>query len=312
MPAPTPVEGHAQDRGTRESPVFVLAPARSCSTSLVAMLSGHDRIYGFPELLLFGATTVAELLDEATRRPNLPKSRVEARLSGPLRAVAEIHEGRQDAPAVERAREWLEERRDWPTPRLFDHLGARLERCIAVEKSTETLMHPEGLRRCFAAFPDARYIHLVRHPVTTARSMREQWRELFPSDGESELLERGASAWYRGHLRAVSALASLPTGRWIGLRAEDVLADPASHLPGVLDWLGLDGGDVALMKPTQEWVFAGAGDDDSAYGEDLGFLRSPETFPPSLPDARPREAFTGLPQAMVEEIGRLARHLGYM
>ncbi|WP_242902803.1 sulfotransferase family protein [Actinomadura terrae] len=305
MPAPTPVEGPVHARENRESPVFVLAPARSCSTALVALLSGHDRIYGFPELLLFGATTVAELLDEGTRRPNLPKSWVEARLSGPLRAVAEIHEGRQDAPAVERARRWLEERHDWPTPRLFDHLRARLERCIPVERSTDTLMHPEGLRRCFAAYPDARYVHLVRHPVTTARSMREQWRDLFPSDGEGELLERGASAWYRGHLRAVSALASLPPGRSISVRAEEVLTDPAAHLPGIFDWLGVDGTDAALVKPAEDWVFAGAGTGEHDP------LRSPETLPPSLPDVSLREAFCGLPHAMVEEIGRLAGHLGY-
>ena len=43
----------------RREPIVLLAPARSYTTVTVALLSGHPDIYGFPEMLLSTADTVA-------------------------------------------------------------------------------------------------------------------------------------------------------------------------------------------------------------------------------------------------------------
>src|SRR5689334_6847091 len=103
----------------RQDPLFVLAPARSCSSVVVTMLGGHPGLYAFPELRLFRADTVAGLLTEPPTGQGMP---VRERTAGLCRAIAELHEHEQSAESVSRAIAWLEDRRDWPAGRVLDHL----------------------------------------------------------------------------------------------------------------------------------------------------------------------------------------------
>src|ERR1700733_15491485 len=95
------------DPPTTESPVFILAPPRSFSTVTTALMGGHRHLYALPEMLTFSSPTVGDLLAGVgciCRRPpeiHPPDCGVlRARLSGPYRAIAQLHEGSQKPDAI--------------------------------------------------------------------------------------------------------------------------------------------------------------------------------------------------------------------
>jgi hypothetical protein len=296
---------------TRQEPVFILSPMRSYSTVTIAILAGHPALYGFPELLIFSGKTIGEifrgiLLRVATGRPD-------ARASGICRAVAEIHEGSQQEDAIGRALDWLMERTDWPTDRLFDHLAQFVYPRVPVEKSPDTVMNDTNLSYCMAAYPNARYIHLTRHPVTAQRSVMEQLRFFTPRLSRKVLAARAASVWYLSHLRIVRALEKVPEDRWHRVRAEDILATPEDSLTGLLTWLGLatDSEIIARMLRTEDWTYAGTGPTGGLFGGDHKFMLAPALRPQVKNAAMSFGSDLGLLEEMCARMTRLAAYLGY-
>jgi muconolactone delta-isomerase len=289
-------------------PVFLLAPARSYSTVTLALLSGHPDVYGFPELLIFTATTVGELLSEGTGWAHFP-----LRQSGVWRAVADLHEGSQDDDAVARAQAWLADRAAWPATRLMDHLIGLARPRVSLEKSPDTSDSDEALARCMAAYPRARFLHLVRHPVTNQRSIHEHWRPAGRFRSEKALIASAAAFWCLAHERISEALAPLPPRQWMRVRAEDLLAEPKVWLPRILAWLELDGDPeiVDRMLLTENWRFAGTGRSGSLLGGDPKFLHSPALRPVPAPGPVAFDPSWGLRDEMRDRMTVLARSLGY-
>jgi hypothetical protein len=294
----------------RHAPIFLLCPARSYSTVTLALLAGHPDIYGFPEMLLFEADTVGGLLDRESVSSQAAMF-AEMRLNGILRAVAEVLEASQDSPAIGRAKEWLAERSAWSPPEVMDYLLARVYPRIGLEKSPETVITDEALDACIARFPRCRFIHLTRHPATTIRSMVEYW-SVFDIDDKSRLAW-AVSAWYQGHSRIMRKLSPLPGDRWLRIRAEDVVGDPVTWLPYILDWLGLchDREIVAGMTRTQNWRFAGTGQSGKLFGGDAKFMYSPALRKIPAPSAAAFDPSWELPDEMVRRMTSLANSLGY-
>jgi hypothetical protein len=298
------------DGSPQQAPIFLLCPARSYSTVTLALLAGHPDIYGFPEMLLFEADTVGGLL----KRESVSSQAAfyaELRLNGILRAVADLLETSQDSSAISRAKEWLAERSSWSPPELMDYLLSLVYPKIGLEKSPETIITDEALDACIEHFPQCRFIHLTRHPATNIRSMIEYWN-VFDIDEKSRLAW-AASAWYKGHSRIMRKLSQLPAERWLRIRAEDVVGDPATWLPCILDWLGLDhdGELVSRMMQTQNWRFAGTGQSGRLFGGDAKFMYSPALRPiPRLSEAAFDPSWE-LPGEMVSRMTSLASSLGY-
>ena len=293
-------------------PVFLLAPARSYSTITLALLAGHPDIYGFPEMLLFTANTVGELLRAPPRESSHQARRVSHfKRSGILRAVADLREGSQDGLAIRRARDWLAQRSAWSPVQLMDCLLGLAAPRIGLEKSPETLASTSALDACVKSYPRARYIHLTRHPVSTQGSMHNHWR--YRSYDEKVLVARAATAWYLGHLRIVRRLSRLSSQQQIRVRAEDVLREPFVWLPKILDWLGLrsDSEVIAEMIHTENWRFANTGPSGDLYGIDPGFINAPALRPIPDPGEVSFDPAWGLPAEMSKRMAELARYLGY-
>ena len=294
--------------------LFILTPPRSYSTITTAILAGHPQIYGLPETRLFNAATVGELLDEAGGRSPLPPIVFDLRLSGLLRTVAELREGAQTSAAVERARGWLGERADWPTVRLVEHLRELVPAGIGLEKSPDTVSTDDRIARCVRSWlpPEARYLHLTRHPVTSQRSMYQRWRRNLRGD-DGVLVAKAASVWYDGHLRVMRALAPLPAGAWLRVRSEDLLHEPYTWLPKILQWLGLECGrpTIGRMLRTEQWRFANTGEDGRLFGGDPDFMVSPALR--EVPDPGPVsfEPSAALSAARCAQMTELAGELGY-
>jgi hypothetical protein len=301
----------ATDGLPRHAPIFLLCPARSYSTVTLALLAGHPDIYGFPEMLLFETGTVDGLLNRVSVPPQ-PKGFAEMRLNGILRAVADVLEASQDSSAICRAKEWLAERSSWSPPELMDYLLSAVYPKIGLEKSPETVSTDEALDACIKHFPQCHFIHLTRHPATSIRSMLNYW-SVFDIDEKSRLAF-AASAWYRGHSRIMRKLSQLPSERWLRIRAEDVVGDPATWLPYILDWLGLyhDNEIVSKMMQTQNWRFAGTGQSGRLLGGgDAKFLRSPALRPIPRPSEAAFDPSWGLLDEMIDRMTSLASSLGY-
>jgi hypothetical protein len=306
--------------GARQPPVFILSPPRGLSTVSTALLAGHPAIYGLPEMLTFSAPTIGELLSGVGCGCGAPASvhpancRVlRVRLSGPYRAVAELHEGRQDPPAIARARAWLTSRTDWPTERLLDHLLAATAPRIGLEKSPDTVRSKENLARCLRAYPTARYIHLTRHPVAAQRSIQEHLALLGPQRGPLGYVVSAATIWYLSHLRIMRALAALPGHQWMRVRGEDLVNDPGTWLPRVLDWLGLEHDDqvAARMLRTEQWTFAGRGPSGVLFGGDHKFMQRPQLRSRAGHEPIAFDPVWGLPTEMREDMAELGRYFGY-
>jgi hypothetical protein len=298
-------------------PVFLLCPARSCSTVSVAIMAGHPEIHGFPELLAFAGElrprTVGTLLSAPAIRPDLPELYgipIQTGLTGLLRSLAEVHERSQGQQALERAYQWLKTREDWTTVELMDYLIAAVAPQIALEQSPATVLTDASLTTCLAAYPRARFIHLTRHPVSAQASMHRYWAARFRD--RAELVAQSASAWYLSHLRISRLLAGLPPGQWIRVRAEDLVNEPYTQLPRILDWLGLacTSETIARMRRTENWTYAGGGHLGLARG-DPAFLESPRLHGVMLPEGIRFDPAWRLPREACRRMQSLGESLGY-
>jgi hypothetical protein len=300
----------AANGSPRQDPIFLLAPARSYSTVTLALLAGHPDIYGFPEMLLFEDETVGGLLNRGSVSAQAALF-AGMRLNGILRAVSDLLDASQENWAICHAKEWLAERSPWSPPELMDYLLSLIYPKIGLEKSPETVASDEALDACIDHYPMSRYIHLTRHPATTIRSMIDYW-SVFDLDEKSRVAW-AASGWYKSHSRIVRKLSQLPCERWLRVRAEDVVGDPATWLPRILDWLGLyhDEEVVSRMMLTQNWRFAGTGQSGKLFGGDAKFMLSPALRPIPRPAEATFDPSWGLLDEMVSRIASLADYLGY-
>jgi hypothetical protein len=259
----------------RYAPVFVLAPARSNSSVVTAMLGQHPDLCVFPELALFRKETVEGLL---TDPPGWKGPPTRLRLAGLFRALAQHHDGAQTPETVAASERWVEARAGWRVGDLLDHLLGLAAPRIGLEKSPENSSREEYHLRLDATYPRARYLHLTRHPLPSAISMHEAWSDKGYWKIEPGLFHHFClGVWYHQHARIHRFVQSLPPDRALTVRSEDVLNDPVSTLPTICRWLGIDSGPAAIDAMTHPECspYAGTGPKGALGGWDTGFMRDP-------------------------------------
>jgi hypothetical protein len=265
------------------SPVFVVAPPRSHSSVVSAMIGMHHQMFGFPELSLFRRELIGELLVDPPDWRHAPVSQL---LAGVLRSLAELHEGTQDEASVARALDWLQRRRQWSGAHVSDHLFGHLVPRTPVEKSPENSSTWEYLRRLDVAYPRARYLHLTRHPLSTIRSMYRAWSGLGYWDIPGELMVQFCvGSWFFHHERLLEFLSGVSPDRTLRVRSEDVLNAPRAELSGICQWLGIDASEQAvatMMRPDLS-PFARKGPVNASGGNDPEFLNDPRPRPTVIP-----------------------------
>ncbi len=294
----------------RFSPLFVLAPARSCSSLVVAMLGQHPQLYAFPELRLFCASNVAELFLEP--RPN-QATPVSDRVAGLLRALAQLHDGEQTVGAVERAYGWLQGRRSWTVESVLDHLLQLVSPLIGVEKSPETSRTVAALQRASTAYPKARILHLVRHPWSTAQSMLKAWSSLRYWNVDHQMAPQYClNVWLEQHRRIATFGESLGSDQLMRIRSEDIVNEPFEVLLQFCRWMGIDDSDDSLqaMLHPERSPYACHGPMNARGGYDPKFLADARLRPIAIP---PRSAPNEwhVDDDSLRAVAELARHFGY-
>jgi Sulfotransferase family len=277
------------------------------------MIGQHPELAGLPELKLFSYRAIREL--EASLPAYWIERGVTHRSPGLVRALAQFVFGDQSVESLAASRAWLGRRGHWSGADVLDILLARLAPRIAVEKSPENVASIAALRRLASAYPDARYLHLTRHPVTTQASMAEHLLRTVPEHPRLGEPIAGITVWRDSHARILRFVAALPGDRLMRVRAEDVLNDPRPQLQAIAAWLRLatDAAAIDAMCHPEASPFARFGPPDSGVtgGHDRGFLADPAPRPVALPLAVERPPGWHGEARLWARIVDLAGALGY-
>jgi hypothetical protein len=298
------------------APLFILAPPRSFTSVTCAMLGQHPQMYGLPEMSLFTTEGMQEWWVNFHRARSWPAH-------GVLRAVAQLYFDEQTERTIELARWWLWRRLGHSTGTVFRELAGKVHPLILVHKSPGTSFRFERLRRLHRAFPEAKFLHLVRHPRAHGESTITIITERGYAAGiDPVLVESWLSAggdpqhtWYSNNTRISKFLKPLPEEQKLRLRGEDLLADPDRHLKEIADWLGLRTDDEAIeqMKHPERSPFACFGPPNASLGGNRHFLEQPAL---RRVQARPEGLDGPLPwrsdgAEFSPRVKQLAREFGY-
>jgi hypothetical protein len=308
------------------SPVIVLSPPRSFSSLFSMMLGQHPQLYGLPETQLFVAETLREWWD-ASSRATFPMTH------GLLRAVAQLIFGGQTAENVPRAVGWLSRRWYQSTGMVLETLAETVYPRRVVEKSPSIVFQVKWMQRAHRMFPDARYIHLARHPRgytesvmrniedVSSKSPVPRWLlDLATEDLWSATSEPGRvdpqRSWLQLHRNILEFLSTVPPDRQRFIRGEDVLFAPERELGDVARWLGIrdDPEATEAMLHPELSPFAHLGPPGAIYGNDVAFLQNPTFRPGAITTSSLDDPLSGLADGMPVSRGvrELAEQLGYV
>ncbi len=251
------------------------------------MVGCHPEMLGLAELNLFACETVGEL--------NGLHSGRERTRHGLLRSLSHLAFGEQTEETVALALQWLAENAAMSTVELFRTMQAWVSGRGLIDKSPLHVHIPAALRRMARTDPDARFLHLTRHPSDNINSILRLWqtlrampKERFPTArlAPQQLAEpQGADKlWLEPHRNILEFLADVPAHRKMQLRGEDLLSDPVEHALRIAEWLEIDTGvdAVAAMLRPDKSPFAAYGPPNARYGNDPDFLQSPRLRPFTL------------------------------
>ncbi|HUY85802.1 MAG TPA: sulfotransferase [Acidimicrobiales bacterium] len=286
------------------SPIFVLCHAHAYSSVSLAVMGSHPELFWFPELRLFNAHTLGEALDtyggprdtfgEALdpggELEDVPVGETERlRMSGAVRSVAQLFFGSQSQGDVDRAWGWVRENRDMSTAEFFDRLLEKVSPKVGIEKSPDTAASESHLMLCAESYPRARFVHLVRHPVTAVESLREKMISAYAvanmgSRSESELYRSASRIWFAVNQRIARFTAGLDPANVLRIRAEDLLNDTVPVARNFCEWAGLDSSDESInpMLHPERSPFAQPGPAHAPGGEHDKFLEDPTLRPAPL------------------------------
>lgn len=252
-------------------PLFILTCMRSFSSVVSTMLGQHPQAYGLPELNLFVADTLGEVMDRLhSHRPQ--------GLNGLLRTVAELEYREQSQESVRQARAWLAQRRQWPIQRVFGFVAQRVGTRMLVEKSPSTALDETRLIRLRRHFPDAYFLHLTRHPRATCKSIHEiQQKTAILAERRTGTPANPESLWLRAHRNILRFTRQLRPGQSLCLQGELLLSRPELYLPQIAEWLELraDPDAVDAMLHPERSPYARFGPPNAPFGHDPNFLHNP-------------------------------------
>lgn len=257
-------------------PLIILGAPRSYTSLVSTMIGQHPECYGMPELNLFLAETVGELVESLSGYKQI-------QLHGLLRAVAQLYAGEQTMAALDLARRWLIPRMQARTGEVYHELCRRVSPLLIVDKSPAYALEPRYLARIDAAFPDAMYLHLLRHPRGQGESLMRVGKGVMAVlanaidyDTEPPTIDPQLS-WYRLQSNIVTFLEGVPAQRQCRMRGEDILNDPLTHFEHLCQWLGITEARPALaaMFHPEDSPYSSVGPLGAHLGNDINFLQSP-------------------------------------
>jgi Sulfotransferase family len=240
------------------------------------MLGQNPDAYGVPELNLFLADELKALVEELTGYRQI-------QLHGLLRIVSHLYSGEQTLKSLEMARRWMLARLDQGTSQVYVELCKKVAPLRIVDKSPVYSLKPEYLDRINKAFPEAYYLHLVRHPRTQGESIMKVAKGLMAILANSidyttdpPTIDPQIS-WVNIQHNILDFLQKIPEERKLQMHGEIMLNKREKSLVKICQWLGMSHDEHAIdaMLHPEDSPFACLGPLGAHLGNDINFLRSP-------------------------------------
>ncbi len=299
------------------APLFLLAPPRSYTSLINAMIGQHPQTFGLPELNLFNVIKIKDLWRRVSREIGGDSNR----RHGLLRAVAEIYAGEQTPATITMAQYWAAAREDQTTGEVFLELVAKIDPLIPVEKSPAYTVSMQRLTRIYETFPDARIIHLVRHPIPQGRSVMNLNKGIFAyfvnafDFEDNRAIVDPQIAWHDININILNFLDMVPKDQQIRIRGEEFMEHPQKHLAIICRWLGIRDDDDAIeaMMHPERSPFACFGPISALFGNDPNFLRGPafRQHTPKIPPLDGTLPWRDDGKGLRPEVIDLAQEFGY-
>jgi len=286
------------------------------------MIGQHPEMMGLPETNLFARDTYEELQQLFRLRERFAH--------GLYRALAELGLGEQNLQNINVVKDWLEREPSISTGDLFKDLVAFASPRRLVEKSPLHVYNAESMERIRAAFPDAYYLHITRHPRGTCESIYAL--RTSTNQGVKKLIDANPALagrvrkimndddlspenmWFDPHLKILEFLENIPREKQLRLRGEDFLTYPDRYLREVALWLGVSTEHDAIeqMKHPEKSSFACFGPPNARFGNDPSFLKEPALRPYSPKPQELESPLSWNPELGFSDIVvELAEYLGY-
>jgi len=278
------------------------------------MIGQHPRCYGMPELNLFLEDTIGELIESLAGYKQI-------QLHGLLRAVSQLYGGEQTIVSLDMARRWLVRRYSRSTRDVYREIGGGVAPLRVVDKSPAYAARPEHLDRLGEAFPEACYVHLLRHPrgqgesiMRIAKGAMAVLADSIDDETDPPTIDPQI-AWCNVQENILGFLSNVPAERQLTVRGEDLLNDPLNGLRSICAWLGAEEDDTALaaMLHPEDSPYAGLGPVGAHLGNDINFLKSPTYRPQEvvMPSLDGPLTWRSDGKGFSERTLRLAYRLGY-
>lgn len=240
LPSRQPALSHSSAAATADTQaqiVFILAPPRSGTTLLRVMLAGHPELFACNELQLFHFETLQE-------RNKAYSGRFSLWSEGLIRAVMQLRsldadqakllllqladQGMTTSGMVHTLYGWLNS---------LPGAGFR----NIVDKSPSYALDPAALEKALADFPNARFIHLVRHPYSMVRSFEKYHIDqvLYLRDNDYSSRQLGELVWLHSHRNVLNFLKKVPADRQFRMSYEELVKNPESVMRQMCQAVGL-------------------------------------------------------------------------
>ena len=220
-----------QSTTSNQQPIFILAPPRSGTTLLRVMLAGHPELFACNELQLLHFETLADRAEAYTGKFTLWSE-------GLIRAVMELKNLTADEAKVLL---FDFETQGMTTVEMFAQLQIWVGDRSIVDKSPSYLLDPLALEKAIYDFPNARFIHLVRHPYSTVKSFEKYHMDqvMYLKNHDYTAQELGELVWLQSHQNAINFLEKIPVRQQYCMAYEDLVSDPERVMQDMCYDLGL-------------------------------------------------------------------------
>ena len=298
-------------------PLFILATPRAYTSLLCGMIGQHPQTYGLPELNLFTIKEVRDFWEINTAKFGFTSNR----RHGLLRTVAELYAGEQTTETIDMATHWCAARQQRNGGEVFKELVDKIHPLIAVDKSPTYTVDARFLNQTLETFPNAKFIHLIRHPISQGKSVMNLYDGAFAVVAHSIDFSNDKAvldpqiAWHDINLNILELLERVPAENQIQLRGEDVIAQPERYFGQICRWLGIrdDAEAINEMLHPERSPYACVGPINAMYGNDPNFLRRAtfQRHTPKLPSLDEPLPWRDDGIDLYPEVRALAREFNY-
>lgn len=296
------------------SPLILLASPYSHASRVAAMLGQHPAVDAPPELNFLVSARLVDFFDQVPAQ----------KAQGLLRAIAHGYGCEQTLESIDMARRWIFRRATRDSSEVYRELCERRapRRLIDASSLYTDPNQEQALERLRALYPDADYLHLVRHPLAQGLAwLRDplalaQLHQLDSIDRTTPSpLPDPQIDWLRRQRFITAYLRELPAERHYCLRIEELFADARTTLARVCAWLGLEWSEALLegMRHPERSVYACRGPYGVEGGVDADFMANPRYEPHASESLSLEQPLPWRPDGMRfgADVLDLARVLGY-